>query len=203
MAFKTSTGLTLGICVLASLPVRAAPNLPEQAPAPQVQVAGQRLKLNGVGVGRRLMFKVYAMGLYLPDRRDSMEDIVTRDEPRRLVIRMLRDVDADRFNEMLLEQAGRKTGGLPAPVAGPLMNLARLIGNQPQGLRTGDVLTFDWVPGTGTLVELNNKAVTEPLRGAGLYLALLDIWLGEQPADPALKVQLLGQGERSPGRTYH
>lgn len=201
MRLRTSASLTLGICVLTHLPAQA--ELSDPLPPPQVQVAGQRLKLNGVGVGRRLMFKVYAMGLYLPDRRGSMEDIVMRDEPRRIVIRMLRDVDAERFNEMLLDQAGRKRGGLPAPVAGPLLNLARLIGSQPQGLRTGDVLTFDWVPGTGTLVELNNKAVTEPLRGASLYLALLDIWLGEQPADPALKVQLLGQGESPPGRMYH
>jgi Chalcone isomerase-like len=203
MSLKTTASLTLGACALACMPVYASFEPADLQQAAPVQVAGQRLRLNGGGVGSRLMFKVYAMGLYLPDRRGSLQEIAHRDEPRRLVIRLLRDLDGERFNGMLMDYAQRKGAALSPQVIGPLMQLARLIASQPRGLRTGDVLTFDWVPGTGTLVTLNNLAVTDPLRGAQLYLALLDIWLGEQPADPALKSQLLGQGESPPGRTYH
>lgn len=203
MSLKTTASLALGACALACMPVYASFESTDLQQAPQVQVAGQRLRLNGGGVGSRLMFKVYAMGLYLPDRRESLQDIAMRDEPRRLVIRLLRDLDGERFNEMLTDYAGRKGSALSPQVIGPLLQLARLIASQPKGLRTGDVLTFDWVPGTGTLVALNQQAVTDPLRGTQLYLALLDIWLGEQPADPALKTQLLGQGANPPLRTYH
>lgn len=148
------------------------------------------------------MFRVYAMGLYLPDRRDSMREIVSRDEPRRLLIKMLRDVDADTFNDMLTEYANGKGGTLQPQVIDLMLHLARLIASQPHGLRSGDVLTFDWVPGIGTVVELNQKAVTEPLRGVSFYHALLDIWLGEKPADQGLKTKLLGRGD-AVARTYH
>jgi hypothetical protein len=202
MTLKHKATLTFGACALAWMPVQAsfeAVNMPSEAP---VRVAGQSLRLNGVGVSSRLLFRIYAMGLYLPDRRESMQEIVSRDEPRRLVIRMLRDVDGETFNDMLMDYASSRRGETQPQVLGPMLHLARLIASQPQGLRNGDVLTFDWVPGTGTVVELNQKAVTEPLRGVNFYHALLDIWLGEKPADPGLKTQLLGRGD-AVARTYH
>ena len=161
--------------------------------ASSVQVAGHNLKLNGAGVSSRLMFKIYAIGLYLPDRRNTVQDILRQDEPRRLVIRLLRDVDGSSFNAMMGDYARTEGTALPPHVIQNLAQLAQLLGARPQGLRNGDVLTFDWVPGTGTVVGINNRAVLEPVRGADFYHALLNIWLGDKPADPGLKTQLLGR----------
>ena len=51
----------------------------------------------------------------------------------------------------------------------------------------------DWVPGTGTVLTLNGKPMTEAMPEPLFYNALLRIWLGEKPADDDLKEDLLGQ----------
>jgi hypothetical protein len=58
-------------------------------------------------------------------------------------------------------------------------------------LKKGDVLLYDFIPGTGTRVTINGeeKGVIE---GADFYAALLDIWLGDEPADDDLKDAMLG-----------
>jgi hypothetical protein len=56
------------------------------------------------------------------------------------------------------------------------------------------VLTLDWVPGVGAVVALNRKPLAAPLRSRAVYDALLLVWLGEKPTDPALKASLLGGG---------
>ena len=46
-------------------------------------------------------------------------------------------------------------------------------------------LSANGVPGTGTVVGINNRAVLEPVRGADFHYALLNIWLGKKTADLA------------------
>ena len=56
------------------------------------------------------------------------------------------------------------------------------------------MLTLDWVPGVGAVVALNRKPLAAPLRSRAVCDALLLVWLGETPTDPALKASLLGGG---------
>lgn len=58
-------------------------------------------------------------------------------------------------------------------------------------LKKGDVLLYDFIPAKGTRVTINGeeKGIIE---GDDFYAALLDIWLGEEPADDDLKDALLG-----------
>ncbi len=193
-SIKLKVAVAASACALACAPARSNIETANIATEPTVLVAGRHLKLNGAGVGTRLMFKVYAMGLYLPDRRESVQDILKQDEPRRMVIKLLRNVDSASFNEVLMAYVEEEGATLHPSVVKSMLQLARLIGEQPNGLRTGDTLTLDWIPGTGTVIELNKKVVTEPMRGAEFYVALLNIWLGDKPADSRLKTHLLGRG---------
>jgi hypothetical protein len=59
-------------------------------------------------------------------------------------------------------------------------------------LKKGDMLTIDWLPGTGTLVSLNGKKIAEPQPDVLFYNALMKIWLGPHPADAKLKVAMMG-----------
>jgi hypothetical protein len=52
---------------------------------------------------------------------------------------------------------------------------------------------MDWVPGTGLVAELNGKAIGSPIAEPAFYNAVLRIWLGDKPADEALKPLLLSK----------
>ena len=155
-------------------------------------VGGTTLTLNGAGVGTRLMFKVYAMGLYLQTRASDARDAMSVDGPRRLRIVLLRDVSGEDFDDAVTSSAADDKDCDPH-IAEQMVRLGRAIARQPQGLRKGDILTLDWVPGTGTVIELNRRPLTEPMRDVAFYQALLNIWLGDKPADSRLKTRLLGR----------
>ena len=61
-----------------------------------------------------------------------------------------------------------------------------------QGLKKGDVLHLDWLPGVGTQCELNGKKLGEPIPDVAFYNAILRIWLGDDPVDSSLKPAMLG-----------
>lgn len=158
------------------------------------RVAGKSLVLNGAGIARQLVFRVYAIGLYLMDRKVSAEEILATDGPRRIAIAILRDISSEDFQKAVAEHASR---GLPqhdrAAVRSQMAALIKAIARRPDGLREGDTLTMDWVPETGTVVQLNGKPLVEPMPGRAFYTALLSIWLGDNPTDPSLKPKLLGR----------
>lgn len=168
-------------------PARAA----DAALEPSVQVAGQHLRLNGAGISSRLVFKIYAIGLYLQDQRRTPEAVLASSGPRRLFIRLLRDVSAEEFEDAVLGKLAEGTGQHDRQTAEHMLRLGKAIAARPEGLRRGDLLTLDWVPGTGTVVELNRRPLTPPLRDLAFYNALLNIWLGDKPADAGLKTALL------------
>jgi len=61
---------------------------------PTVALGGQTLTLNGAGLRKRAIFKVYAAGLYVGKKSTDAAAIVNDKGPRRVSLRMLRDVDA-------------------------------------------------------------------------------------------------------------
>ena len=59
-------------------------------------------------------------------------------------------------------------------------------------INKGDTLHMDWIPGTGTVCELNGKRIGAPVSDLNFYNAVLRIWLGDKPVDRSLKPALLG-----------
>ena len=60
-------------------------------------------------------------------------------------------------------------------------------------VKKGDVITLDWVPGTGTVSSLNGKQIGESMPDIAFYNAVLRIWLGDNPVQNDLKRGLLGE----------
>lgn len=70
---------------------------------------------------------------------------------------------------------------------------ARSHSELPQpGATTGDILIFDWVPGTGTQVFTNGTQVGQAIPDVAFFNALLKVWLGNREIDRTLKTKLLG-----------
>jgi hypothetical protein len=159
---------------------------------PAAQVGGAALQLNGTGVRTRAIFKVYAAGLYVPQKSDSAAALIAQKGPRRLSMTMLRNVDADSFAGPL--NAGLKNNHSEAQLAGfkaqiDAMNAALKAVDEA---KKGDVLHFEFLPDSGTRITVNGQQKGPNIPGEDFFAAMLRIWLGDKPADADLKKGLLG-----------
>ncbi len=159
---------------------------------PTATVGGQPLVLNGAGLRTRVFFKVYAAGLYVPQKSGDAAVLLAQSGPRRVAIGMLRDVDAGTFTDALLE--GLKNNHTDEQLAGFKAQIDQLQAafKSVGEAKKGDRIQLDWVPDVGTRVIVNGQPRGEAIAGAPFFTALLRIWLGDKPADAGLKKAMLG-----------
>lgn len=159
---------------------------------PSVSVAGQSLALNGAGLRTRFFFKVYAAGLYVPQKSGDAATLLAQTGPRRIAIGMLRDVDAATFSNSLIEglKANQSEEQL-APIKAQIEQMEAILKGVGEA-RKGDAIRLDWLPESGTRIIVNGEPRGDPIPGAAFFNALLRIWLGDKPADAALKKAMLG-----------
>lgn len=167
------------------------------------RVANQELKLNGAGVRYKAIFKVYAVGIYLSDKKTTVPDFLAATGPRRIQIVMLRDVTNEEFGSGFMGGVQKNTDRAEkGKMINQLIKLGELFSTVPE-LKKGDMLTTDWVPGVGTVFQLNNKKIAEPLPDIAFYNAILRIWLGEKPIDAKLKRLLLSEKPEEAKSSYN
>lgn len=151
-----------------------------------VSVAGEELRLNGIGVRKRLFSKVYVVGLYLERPTTDAWAAITTDETRRIVLVMLRDVSRKDFVQAVENGVKRNSG----PVMPALRARLDLLKRALPALKKGNVLDIMYLPGRGTLVRGQGREMW--ISGKDFADALLSVWLGPKPVDEDLKRQLLG-----------
>lgn len=163
-----------------------------------VQVGGSTLLLNGAGTRYRLVVKVYTAGLYMAARTGSAEAALAAPGPKRLHVTMLRDIDANELGRLFTRgmQDNTPAGEWSRVIPGTLRMSD--IFSAKKRLATGENFSVDFVPGQGTTVLVNGRAMGEPIREPEFFTALLRIWLGGNPADAALKEALLGRAPPPP-----
>jgi Chalcone isomerase-like len=159
---------------------------------PTAQVGGAALQLNGTGVRTRAIFKVYAAGLYVPQKANTAAALLAQKGPRRLSLTMLRNVDAESFAGPLNE--GLRNNHSEAQVAGWKAQIETLNAalKAIDEAKKGDVLHFEYLPDSGTRITVNGQQKGANIGGEEFFTAMLRIWLGDKPADGDLKKGLLG-----------
>jgi hypothetical protein len=154
----------------------------------QARVAGTELSLSGAGLRKRLFFQVYAIGLYVQDRK---ADPIAQRGPKRVQMHMLRDVGADQFTGALADGIKANHSEADAKALEPRVSELGAIMAGLKEAKTGMVIALDWT-GRETLLLVNGKPAGQPIQGEDFYRALLRIWLGDNPVQDDLKKALLG-----------
>ncbi len=151
------------------------------------------LALNGAGLRSKFIFKVYAAGLYLPEKKAAAADVLAQKGPKRLHLVTLRELPAEDFADALVEGIRKNhTEAEIEPLKARLDEFRKTL----LALKTaakGDVITIDWLPESGTRLSVNGKQQGRDIAGEDFYRALLKIWLGQKPAQDDLKEALLGK----------
>jgi hypothetical protein len=189
----TAAATVATVWALSATPLHAQPaELEGVKLAPTVQVANAPLVLNGAGLRTRAFFKVYVAALYGPQKTTDAAALLAQQGPRRVVITLLRTVDADTFATALNDGLrDNHTEAQLAPLAPQVTALLATVRNVGEA-KKGDVIHFDFDPASGTQVHVNGQKRGTPLPGGDFFTAMLRIWVGEKPADVGLKKGLLG-----------
>lgn len=157
-----------------------------------VKVAGKDLKLNGAGMRTKFIVKVYAAGLYLQDKKTTAPEVLKADGPRRVTLVMMREISSDDFGKAFMDGLNANIDKAEkAALVGQISKFGEMFALL-EGLKKGDVLHVDWIPGSGTQCELNGKKIGELVPDLAFYNAVLRIWIGDKAVDSSLKPALLG-----------
>jgi hypothetical protein len=163
------------LCLLIALPAGAATlagvTLPDNA-----QVAGKDLVLNGLGLRKKFVVKVYVGGLYLPQKQRDARNILSIDQPRQMVMHFLYDVSKEQMCDAWNEGLEANTPDASAEVKSAFTTLCGWMEDLPKGNR----LVMTYVPGEGTAVEVNGKT-KGTLPGKPAADAILATWIGPKP----------------------
>ncbi len=156
----------------------------------QIKVGAGELVLNGAGLRTKVFVKVYVGALYVTQKSNTPAGLLDAATPRRMSMRMLRDIDADTLYGALRD--GLKDNNSEAEMAAlkaqidQFADIMKKIGNA----KNGDTVAIDFTA-DGVGVSFNGEARGK-VAGAPFARALLKVWLGDNPVDASLKKALLG-----------
>lgn len=186
---KTRTLLCVLLCVGLMLPLAVpAKDLAGVSMKDKVKVGDKDLVLNGQGLRKKSIIKVYVAGLYLEKKNSSAAAIIKEDGYRRLVMEMKRKVGKDKISGGWSDGLANNTPNASAQVKKDFTKLNSWM----EDLKKGDRLVFTYVPGTGTEVKVKGK-VKGTIAGKDFADALFRCWIGDKPPGEAFKNGLLGK----------
>ena len=153
-----------------------------------VSAGGQELVLNGLGLRKKAIFKVYVAALYLPSQTDDAAAILATDQPRQIVLQFLRGVSQDQMCDAMYDGLEKNTPGYTPELRAKFDDFCSMM----EKIEKGEQFVFTYVPGIGTTIEAKGerKGVIE---GKDFADALFASWLGPDPGPgEGTKRDLLG-----------
>jgi len=182
---KIALALSLTLAaVAAEAKTVAGVNLPDS-----VNVNNQTLVLNGASIRKKLFIKIYVGGLYLASKQSDAAAVITADSPRRMIMHFLYGVSKSQISEAWEEGLRDNTPNASAEVKA---NFNKLV-SWMEPIDKGKQLVFTYVPGTGTIVEVNGVA-KGTLPGKATADAIVATWIGPKPGPGNdFKKEILGR----------
>jgi hypothetical protein len=152
---------------------------------------GDTLQLNGMGLREKLWIDVYVGSLYLPKPARTVADALAQPGGFRIQMDFLYNevsssklIDAwtDGFEKNQSEEALKV-------LESRMQSFYQLF---EESAKKGDNYIIEYVPGEGSKVSKNGVTLGL-IQGEDFKTALIEIWLGNHPADQGLKEGMLGR----------
>jgi hypothetical protein len=153
-----------------------------------VQVGDDTLALNGMGLRKKAIIKVYVAGLYLDQPSGEPDNILAADTARMTRMNFRYGVKAGQLCDGWEEGLENNTPGASAEVAQQFETLCGYM----EDMRKGEEMVYTFQPGKGTTVEVKGS-VKGTIEGKPFADALWGCWIGPSPPSTAFKEGLLGR----------
>ena len=152
------------------------------------QVGDQELALNGMGLRKKAIVKVYVAGLYLPTKQSDAGKILDSDTPRQLVMDFKFGVSGEKmcgaWNDCLEANVTDASDQIKADF--------NQLCSYMDDMGKGEKMVFTYVPGTGTESSVKGQS-KGTIAGKPFADALYSCWIGPNPPGAAFKKGLLGE----------
>jgi hypothetical protein len=187
VAKTLSSAAVLVILAVSTLHTAALARELEGATLADTLTAGEKtLKLNGLGLRKKAMFKVYVGGLYLESPSKDAGAILASDQSKAIRLHFLRDLKKGQLVEAFQEGFDANAKDKAAQKAA----FDKMLALVPD-VKEGSTLTFTYLPGKGTTLQVADKELGV-FEGKGFSDAVFSIWLGPKPPSEDLRKGMLG-----------
>lgn len=171
--------------LLSASPALARPVASVEVPE-TLSFEGKTLKLNGAGIRKKVIVKVYVGALYLEETTQNGDAIIKSDAVRVVKLTFLRSVEKDKLIGAFKDGFEKNSADKAAAFAAHLEKLAAVLTDAKEG----SVMTVAYVPGKGTQIGMQGGG-SVTIEGKDFGDAMFRNWLGAKPADGGLKTEML------------
>lgn len=156
---------------------------------PTTTCADQQLQLNGYGIRKKFFVKLYVASLYVQDKLTDADLFLELAQASCMRLHITSSkITSEKMIKATQEGFQNATQGNTAPIE---TEIETFLAYFEQPIKKGDVFEFAFVPHNATHV-IKNGVKLGVIENKEFASALYGIWLGEMPAQPNLKSQLLG-----------
>ena len=150
-------------------------------------VDGKTLKLNGAGVRKKMIFKVYVAGLYLETPSKDAAAVISATEVKSMRLHILRNMKGKQISDAISEGFERNSKEQQSKLSARLEKLKQMIPDVSED----DLIVFTCLPDKGVRVTVRGTE-RGTIEGRDFADALFSVWLGPNPVQEDLKKALLG-----------
>lgn len=158
----------------------------------KIQLDKHQLVLNGAGIRKKFIVKVYIGALYLGEKTRTADAVLADTGVKRMSFILLRSVTGkqvlDGINEAILPN---NTEEEMKTLEARLYRFEKMFVPVLE-IKKGEIVNLDYIPGMGTRVSVNGVDKGH-IEGADFYRSLLKIWVGKKPVQSSLKKNVLGE----------
>jgi len=182
--------IIVGYLFLFALPVNAAELAGIVIKDQVIAENGETLILNGTGLREKLWVDVYVGSLYLVKKSDTVAEILSAPNASRMQMDFVYKEVASKKLIKAWNEGFSKNQSSENMIA-LRDRIAQFNSYFKENAVANDRFVLDYIPGKGTTIVKNNNRLGL-IPGEDFKNALLEIWLGNFPADKGLKKGLLG-----------
>jgi len=151
------------------------------------KVGEKTLKLNGMGVRKKSIFKVYVGGLYLENATKDAAAVIALDGEKAIRMQFVRSVEKGKLNDAFKEGF---EANFKEKAAAQKANIDKFLAMTPD-TKDGSLWMISYAPGKGTTMSYDGKDAGT-IEGKDFADAVFSLWFGPKPPSEDLKKGMLG-----------
>ena len=155
-----------------------------------VQIESDQAKLNGAGIREKFWIDLYASGLYLREKSNDADQVMTGKTPMGIKIHIVSKlISSDKMKSAVEEGFQSSTNEQTGPLRDKIDKFISFFEDE---IVENDVFDIFYHPDFGVKVFKNDQ-LQGTIQGASFKQALFGIWFCDDPADDDLKNAMLSK----------